>query len=147
MTEQPGPTPPGVPPRYCRNCGSQVSPMAFACTTCGAPPMAGASYCWNCQAPSGPGAIMCVRCGAALGQAALNADPTLKSRLVAGLLGILLPFGIHRFYLGYTGLGVAQLLVTFFTCGLGAVWSMVEGVLILIGNSITTDAQGRPLKD
>jgi TM2 domain-containing membrane protein YozV len=143
----PQPVPPGAPARYCRNCGNQVHPMALACTTCGAPPMAGLTYCWNCASQTGPGAIICVRCGVALGQAGLNADPMAKSKLVAGLLGILLPFGVHRFYLGYTGMGVAQLLVSIFTCGIGCLWSVIEGVMILVGTSITTDAQGRPLKD
>ncbi len=43
-----------------------------------------------------------------------------KSKLVAGLLQLLLPLGIGRMYMGHTGMGVAQLLVTVFTCGLGA---------------------------
>src|SRR5690242_5507203 len=29
-----------------------------------------------------------------------------KSKLTAGLLNLLLPFGVGRFYLGYTGIGV-----------------------------------------
>ena len=42
------------------------------------------------------------------------------SRVVAGLLGIFLgAFGIHRFYLGYTGIAVIQLIVTFATAGVG----------------------------
>ena len=42
-----------------------------------------------------------------------------KSKLVAGLLQIFLPFGIGRFYIGDTKTGVLQLLVTIFTCGIG----------------------------
>ena len=50
-----------------------------------------------------------------------------KSRLVAGLLGIFLGgFGVHRFYLGWTGIGIAQIVVTILTCGLGALWGLVE---------------------
>jgi TM2 domain-containing membrane protein YozV len=72
-------------------------------------------------------------------------DPTLKSRLVAGLLGIFLGgFGVHRFYLGYTGIGVVQILVTIVTFGLGSVWGLIEGILILFGSTITTDSAGRP---
>jgi hypothetical protein len=34
------------------------------------------------------------------------------------------------------------------TCGLGAIWGLVEGILILVGNdNFRTDATGRPLKD
>src|SRR5262245_33083696 len=40
-----------------------------------------------------------------------------KSKLVAGLLGLLIPWsGVHRFYLGYIAIGVAQLLVSILTC-------------------------------
>ena len=71
-----------------------------------------------------------------------------KSKLVAGLLGILVGWaGVHRFYLGYTAIGVAQILVTFITCGMGWVWGLIEGILILVGSTITTDADGRPLKE
>lgn len=71
-----------------------------------------------------------------------------KSKMVAGLLGIFLGgLGIHRFYLGYTGIGIAQIVVTVLTCGFGSLWGFIEGILILCGNTITTDAAGRPLKD
>ena len=42
-----------------------------------------------------------------------------KSKLAAGLLEILLgSFGVGRFYLGYTGIiGIAQIAVTWLTCG------------------------------
>lgn len=75
-------------------------------------------------------------------------DPYAKSRLVAGLLGIFLGgLGIHRFYLGYTGIGVAQIFVTIFTCGIGSLWGLIEGIMILANSGITTDAQGRPLRE
>jgi TM2 domain-containing membrane protein YozV len=78
----------------------------------------------------------------------LAATDQRKSKLVAGLLGILVGWaGVHRFYLGYTAIGVAQILVTFITCGAGAIWGLIEGILILVGSTITTDADGRPLKE
>ena len=71
-----------------------------------------------------------------------------KSKLIAGLLGVLVGWaGVHRFYLGYVGIGIAQILVFFLTCGLGWVWGFIEGILILVGSTITTDADGRPLKE
>jgi hypothetical protein len=71
-----------------------------------------------------------------------------KSKLAAGLLGIFLGgFGVHRFYLGYTAIGVVQILVTIITCGVGHFWGFIEGILIIAGTTITTDADGRPLKD
>ena len=77
-------------------------------------------------------------------------DPNTKSKLVAGLLGIFLgTFGVHNFYLGYNGKAVAQLLMTILSCGalaaVSAVWGLIEGILILAGSTITTDATGRPL--
>ena len=75
--------------------------------------------------------------------------PEPKSRLAAGLLGIFLGgLGLHRFYLGYTTLGVVQLLVTFFTFGFGAIWGFVEGIMILAGaQSFRTDSRGVPLRE
>jgi len=72
-----------------------------------------------------------------------------KSRLAAGLLGIFLGgLGIHRFYLGYTTLGIVQLLVTLFTFGAGAIWGFVEGIMILAGaQSFRVDARGVPLRE
>lgn len=71
-----------------------------------------------------------------------------KSKMVAGLLGIFLgSFGVHRFYLGYTKIGIIQIVVTIVTCTIGGLWGFIEGILILCGNTITTDAAGRPLKD
>jgi TM2 domain-containing membrane protein YozV len=75
-----------------------------------------------------------------------------KSKLVAGLLGIVLgSLGIHRFYLGYTTIGIIQLVLGLggiLTCGIttiaAAVWGIVEGIMILTG-SINRDASGQPL--
>lgn len=72
-----------------------------------------------------------------------------KSRLVAGLLGIFLgSLGIHRFYLGHTGLGIAQIAVTVVTFGFGSLWGFIEGIMILCNaTSFRTDAKGVPLKE
>lgn len=72
-----------------------------------------------------------------------------KSRLIAGLLGILLgSLGIHRFYLGYTTIGVVQIVVTFVTLGIGGVWGFIEGIMILVGaDPFRRDANGIPLKE
>ncbi len=74
-----------------------------------------------------------------------------KSKIAAGLLGIFLGvFGVHNFYLGYTGKAVAQLLITvlscFTLCFVSEIWGLIEGIMILCG-SINTDAKGIPLKD
>lgn len=69
-----------------------------------------------------------------------------KSKIVAGILQILLGgLGIGRFYMGHTKIGVLQLVVTLVTCGLGGIWGIVDGVLILVKGGV--DGQGRPLRD
>ncbi len=128
---------------YCRNCGSEISELAEVCIQCGVKKMVGSSYCPNCGEATNPGSDYCVKCGIKLAPAG-----EAKSRMAAGLLGIFLGgLGIHRFYLGYTGLGVVQLLVTLVTCGMGSIWGLIEGILILCNSTITKDADGRPLKD
>lgn len=74
-----------------------------------------------------------------------------KSKIAAGLLGIFLgAFGVHNFYLGYTGKAVAQLLLTILSCcilsEISALWGLIEGILILTGD-ISKDGNGVPLKD
>lgn len=69
-----------------------------------------------------------------------------KSKVAAGILQILLGgLGIGRFYMGHTKIGVIQLVVTLVTCGVGAIWGIVDGVLILVKGGV--DGQGRPLRD
>lgn len=67
-----------------------------------------------------------------------------KTKLVAGLLQILIPLGIGRFYMGDTKTGVWQLVVTILTCGIGALWPFIDGIMILAGDP--KDPQGRPLR-
>ncbi|WP_019871748.1 TM2 domain-containing protein [Salinispora oceanensis] len=69
-----------------------------------------------------------------------------KSKIVAGVLQVVLgSFGVGRFYMGHTKIGVLQLIVTLVTCGIGGIWGVVDGVLILIKGGV--DGQGRPLRD
>ncbi|MCZ7438279.1 TM2 domain-containing protein [Micromonospora sp. WMMC241] len=69
-----------------------------------------------------------------------------KSKVVAGILQILLGgFGAGRFYIGDTKTAVIQLVVTIVTCGFGAVWGLVDGILLLVNGGV--DGQGRPLRD
>lgn len=72
-------------------------------------------------------------------------NQTGKSKLVAGLLGVLLGgWGIHNFYLGNTQKGIIQIVVSLVTCGIGGLWGFIEGIMILAGN-INTDSDGNPL--
>jgi hypothetical protein len=67
-----------------------------------------------------------------------------KSKMVAGVLQILLPFGSGRFYTGHTGIALAQLFSVFFF-GFGILWSFVDGIVLLIKGG--TDNNGRRLRD
>ena len=57
--------------------------------------------------------------------------------LISVFLGV---FGIDRFYLGYTGIGLAKL----FTFGGLGIWALVDTVLIALRQ--VPDSHGRPLR-
>ncbi|MBE1573970.1 DUF1707 domain-containing protein [Amycolatopsis roodepoortensis] len=78
-------------------------------------------------------------------QPAAVAPYSPKSKIAAGVLQIVLPFGIGRFYTGHVGLAIGQLAVVLVTCGVGAVWPIVDGIVLLANGG--TDAQGRRLRD
>lgn len=74
-----------------------------------------------------------------------------KSRIAAALLGILFgTFGVHNFYQGRIGVGVAQLAITVVSCGwlavVSAIWGIVEGVQLLQGKKLV-DGHGLPFID
>ena len=93
---------------YCKNCGEPyMTDEAVMCIKCGVAKGQGNNYCHNCGKPLAPDAAVCLNCGVANKQAPA---PDAKSKLVAGLLGIFLgTFGVHNFYLGYTGKAITQL--------------------------------------
>lgn len=78
--------------------------------------------------------------------------PQAKSKIAAGLLGIFLGgLGIHRFYLGYTKIGIIQLVLALVLSALGlgflALWGLIEGIMILAGAVyFQRDAHGVPLR-
>lgn len=138
---------------YCKNCGNAVDPKAAICVNCGVPVGQGDMYCANCGNQLQPGAAVCMSCGSATGNASVGnyVSPNAKSKVAAGLLGIFLgSFGIHNFYLGYKTKALTQLLLTVLSCFMLSeitwIWGLIEGIMILTG-SISTDADGNPLKD
>ena len=137
---------------HCRHCGESLNTDALACMHCGVMRGRGEEFCWNCAARTGPGAAMCVSCGGDLrapgpGPITLPMTEGRKSKMTAAILGILVGgFGIHRFYLGYTAIGIIQIIVTICTFGFGAIWGFVEGILILV-DKIRVDANGMPLAE
>jgi TM2 domain-containing membrane protein YozV len=130
------PTPPPPPP-YGQPEGS-VPPPPPPVAPYGAPQQPQAPY-GSYGAPVGAGP------GSPYGVHPVTGIPySDKSKVVAGLLQILVPFGIGRFYIGDTGIGVAQLLVTIFTCGIGALWPVIDGIIMLASDS--KDANGLMLR-
>lgn len=128
---------------FCRNCGKEMSDKAAVCVQCGVKKGTGSSYCPNCGNETAKGAAVCLKCGVSLNGTASGEG---KSRMAAGLLGILLGgLGVHNFYLGYTGKAVLQLILCLFTVGtVSSIWGLIEGIMILTG-SIKKDGKGNPL--
>ena len=111
-----------------------------------------AKFCSNCGGELNENQDICLKCGVRVNKTnPVNNDPNAKSKVAGGLLGIFLGcFGVHNFYLGYTGKAVAQLLITVLSCfvlsAVSGIWGLIEGIMILTG-SIDRDANGNLLKD
>ena len=116
-------------------------------------------FCSNCGTELKKDAAFCSKCGKEINEKEVvqgevvnensSSISSPKSKIAAGLLGIFLGcFGVHNFYLGFTGKAVAQLLITVLSCGIlsfaSAIWGLIEGILILTG-SINVDAEGNSL--
>ena len=65
-----------------------------------------------------------------------------RSKVIAGLLQLILPFGVGRFYTGHYGVAVAQLLTSL--VGIGVLWALVDAIVLLVGRP--NDPYGRPLR-
>lgn len=68
-----------------------------------------------------------------------------KTKIAAGLLQIFLGgFGVGRFYTGHYGIAIAQIAVTWLTLGVGAIWPLIDGIIMLAGD--VKDSDGYPLR-
>lgn len=162
---------------YCKNCGVELIENNSLCINCGTSKGLGSNYCSNCGTTTGDSVTICPNCGLNLAPTTsevttssvidqnnntnssysqntyTNTTKAPKSKIAAGLLGIFLGWlGVHRLYLGYTAIGVTQLvlgLLGFLTCGIttmiSSTWGLIEGILILCNSTITTDSDGNPL--
>lgn len=149
---------------FCKNCGNELKEDETYCSVCGFARGQGNRFCPNCGKEITQGASFCGFCGQKVSDqptdqtvynnASNNQNNNTntgtkkgKSRLAAGLLQIFLgSLGIGRFYLGYSSIGVYQILVSVFTCGIGGIWGLIDGILILTGY-VDKDADGNPLVD
>ncbi|MFQ5461684.1 MAG: TM2 domain-containing protein [Phycisphaerae bacterium] len=150
---------------YCTRCGGamRVAPEHVAHTV-GCPHCGGNVEPWRVVKPASPDTSPDPPRPAQPAQPALRPGPTQaglpgdyrnrryrgpyssRNKVVAGVLGILLgAFGVHRFYLGYIGIGILQLSLFFCTGGFSAIWGFIEGILCLTGQM--RDVDGLPLGD
>ena len=107
---------------FCTKCGAQNDDFAQTCSQCQAPLPAIGGY-----QPIQPPAPMYGQPPAQDWQK-MGAD----KKLVAGLCGILVgSLGVHKFILGYTTEGIIQIVITFFTCGIGGIIGLIEGIIYL----------------
>jgi len=130
------PTPPGAPPP------PGAAPPPGAPPAPGAPPPPGAPTAPGYTAPgydTAPAAgLPAPPAGGYVDANGQPIDPSTlppydpQKKLVSGLLAILIgSLGIHKFYLGYTTEGILQIVLTIFTCGIGAILPLIEGIIYL----------------
>jgi len=126
-----GETPPPPPPPY----GQPATPQDTGYPQQGYPPQPGYATGPYGASPQAPYGI----------HPPTGLPYSDKSKLIAGLLQIFLGgFGIGRFYLGDTKTGVWQIVVTVLTCGIGSLWGLIDGIIILATDS--KDMNGLPLR-
>lgn len=105
---------------YCQKCGKEIPDQASFCPSCGHP----------------------TRATATATAAAAGRSVSPYSRLVALLLCLFLGcIGVHRFYVGKIGTGVAMI----FTLGGLGIWALVDFIMIAAG--AFTDIEGRLVTD
>jgi len=109
-------------------------------------------FCKQCGNEVLANAAICVKCGVATGFVQQLGNTTIplthsnipsKGKTAFVLLGVFLgAFGIHNFYAGYTGKGVAQLLITLLSLGflgfISWIWAIIEVC------TISVDARNTP---
>jgi TM2 domain-containing membrane protein YozV len=105
-------------------------------------------YCHKCGKEVAAEASFCPGCGAQLRVSAMRPGYREEkpvspfSRLAALLLCFFLGcLGVHRFYVGKVGTGVAMI----FTLGGLGIWTLIDFIMIIVGGF--TDAEGRYVLD
>ncbi|MBR5415256.1 MAG: NINE protein [Thermoguttaceae bacterium] len=126
---------------YCSNCGEIVSLRAVACLKCGADPRKHKNYCRKCGDKLNPEQVVCLSCGASVigsseersGGRRTSTRRKNKSKVTAGLLALFFgPLGIHKFYLGKSGMGVLYLILTLLVFGaiITSILSLIDAIVL-----------------
>jgi TM2 domain-containing membrane protein YozV len=113
---------------YCQKCGKEVPGEASFCPACGAPVRPVVQPASRASAMS-PGYTT---------DKAVSPYSRLAALLLCFFLGWL---GVHRFYVGKVGTGVAMI----FTLGGLGIWTLIDFIMIIVGSF--TDANGRYVLD
>ena len=118
------------------------------CTNCGVYLNNNVSYCTNCGHKVEQHTHQNENIMDQLNTGYQNIMSRPKSKLVAGLLAVLLGgIGAHDFYLGYTRKGIAHLLMYVFFLGwLSGIWALIEALYIFTDQN-AADADGVLLID
>jgi len=92
-------------------------------------------FCKHCGAEINDNAVICVKCGCKTGKKQNEGE---NKWLITFLLCFFLGgFGAHRFYTGYIGIGIAQLL-TLGGCG---IWTLIDLIMILCKKYETAEGE------
>jgi len=105
---------------FCQKCGKEVAAEASFCSSCGAPMRSSAM---------GPGYSA---------EKSVSPHSRLAALLLCFFLGCL---GVHRFYVGKVGTGIAMI----FTLGGLGIWILIDFIMIIVGGF--TDANGKYVLD
>ena len=99
-------------------------------------------YCSKCGAEVLDEAVICPKCGCKLSPGPVNDyNVSEKDWLTTMLLCLFLGgIGVHRFYVGRTGSGIAMI----FTLGGLGIWVLIDFIIILCGNF--KDGEGKVIK-
>jgi TM2 domain-containing membrane protein YozV len=105
---------------FCQNCGKELSNQASFCPSCGHP-VRSSTMAPGFRAEKG-----------------VSQYSRLAALLLCLFIGVL---GVHRFYVGKVGTGVAMI----FTLGGLGIWAFIDFIMIVVGNF--TDSEGKYVLD
>ena len=115
--------------------------MSNLCPQCGAPVDAGVQKCQYCGASietqntqaQGQPQIIVQQVVSPATNSAIDPSWPIKSKIVAGVLALLLGgIGVHKFYMGKTGMGILYLI--FCWTYIPGIIAFVEGIMYLCSN-------------